>query len=68
MMNPCESCYEPSCAKRCPECNGTGIFIGAGIESIFAPHFYNMANPSKLQCRVCNGEKVIYCPNYREPA
>ena len=63
--NPCRDCNEP-CSKQCPECRGTGIFIGAGIESVFEPHFYNMAHPSKLSCERCGGEGVIYCPNYRE--
>ena len=63
VMNKCDNCDIP-CSKQCPECGGTGFFIGAGIESIFEPHFYNMTHPSKLSCERCGGEGIIYCPYY----
>jgi len=64
MTSPhCKDCDMP-CSKPCPDCAGTGFFIGAGIESVFEPHFYNMAHPSKLPCERCGGEGIIYCPYY----
>ena len=63
--NPCKDCEVP-CSKQCPECGGTGIFIGAGIESVFEPHFYDMEHPSKLSCERCGGDGIIYCPYYQE--
>jgi hypothetical protein len=61
----CRDCDEP-CSKQCPVCLGEKYFIGSGIESVFEPHFYNMAHPSKLPCEKCKGEGLIYCPYYRE--
>jgi len=66
MKSPyCDNCEVP-CSKQCPECGGTGIFIGAGIESVFEPHFYDMEHPSKLSCERCGGDGIIYCPYYQE--
>lgn len=63
-MSNCDGCEAPSCWEQCPECAGTGIFAGAGIVSTTEPHYYNMSQPSKLPCRVCNGAGRIYCPDY----
>lgn len=70
-MHPlCNNCYVKSCYEEvvCPECGGSGIFIGAGIETIEEPHFYNLSHPCKLPCRVCKGEGfvVLYCPYFYE--
>lgn len=65
--DPCEGCQEECVGyQECTECGGTGFFAGAGIVSIHQPHYYNMSQPSKLPCRICNGDGVVanYCPYY----
>jgi hypothetical protein len=67
-MHPCDECQSEYCFEsvKCPECYGTGIFIGIGVEDISEPHFYNLAKPSMLPCRLCGGEKFLVraCPYY----
>lgn len=64
----CDCCKSAYCydIETCPECHGTGIFIGAGIEDISEPHYYNLKHPCKLPCRICNGEGriIVFCPYY----
>jgi hypothetical protein len=61
----CIGCITPFCYLPCSRCDGTGIFIGAGIGEILEPTYYGLQHPAKLPCDLCKGEKYIYCPDYR---
>lgn len=66
--NSCEGCTASRCYIPCPECSQSGIFIGAGINGIREPNFYGLEHPLNLleSCRLCGGEKIIYCPDYKK--
>lgn len=60
MTTECLDCHDRCYDEfECPECSGTGIFVGAGVESVAEAHFYNLARPVRLPCRVCGGHGFV---------
>ena len=64
----CLICKTKLCygTMKCPECRGTGIFIGAGIGGGAEPNYYGLARPVRLDCSCCggSGEVNVYCEHY----
>ena len=67
MNAECDNCDTRFChaTMACPDCAGTGFFIGAGIGG-GELNYYGLQHPGRLICPVCDGKKVvtIYCTNY----
>ena len=72
MTSPyCEDCQsECRINVKCPECLGSGIWIGNAVGGIDEPNWFGMRHPLNLleSCPVCFGKReiIIRCPFYGE--